>query len=159
MSEVVSKVSIPQMMGDIDAAVAWVEKSGKGAVSKLAVTGFCWGGWANWHFAAHKATLKAAVPWYGHIIRQGVAKNPIDVVKDLKCPVMGLYGGKDQGIPLDTVEMIQSEAKKAGKNVQIHVYPDAGHGFHADYRPSYRETDAKDGWRRMHDFFKANGVA
>jgi carboxymethylenebutenolidase len=159
MSEVVSKVSIPQMMSDIDSAVTWAEKSGRGATSKLGVTGFCWGGWAAWHYAAHQPKLKAAVPWYGHIIRQGVARNPIDVVKDLKCPVLGLYGGKDQGIPLDTVEMMQSEAKKAGKKVQIHVYPDAGHGFHADYRPSYREADAKDGWKRMLDWFKANGAA
>ena len=86
-------------------------------------------------------------------------KHPIDLVKDMKAPVLGLYGGKDQGIPNDTVQMMESELKKAGKKAEIVMYPEAPHGFNADFRGTYREADAKDGWKRMLDWFKANGVS
>jgi len=158
MSEVVSKVKYPELMADIDAAVAWAEKN-KGDVGKLAITGFCWGGSVVWLYGAHQAKLKAGVAWYGHVIRQGWTRNPIDAAKELKAPVLGLYGGKDQGIPMDQVEMMQAELKKASSKSSIHVYPEAGHGFNADFRGSYREADAKDGWKRMLDWFKANGAA
>jgi len=161
LSEVISKVPDAQVMGDLDAAAAWAEKN-KGNGAKLAITGFCWGGRIVWLYAAHSAKLKAGVAWYGRIVGTGNAmtpKNPIDLAKDLKAPVLGLYGGKDQGIPVDTVEMMQSEAKKAGNKTEIHIYPNSGHGFNADYRPSYNADDAKDGWARMLAWFKANGAA
>jgi len=162
VTDIVSKVSDAQVMGDFDAALAWAEKSGKADAAKLAITGFCWGGRIVWLYAAHQPKLKAGVAWYGRLVGTGNAmtpKNPLDLVKDLKAPVLGLYGGKDQGIPNDTVEMMQSELKKANSKSQIHVYADSPHGFNADYRPSYREADAKDGWKRMLDWFKANGAA
>ncbi|MCW5772130.1 MAG: dienelactone hydrolase family protein [Rhodospirillaceae bacterium] len=158
MSDIVAKVAIPKMLTDIDAAVEFAGKN-KGNTDKLAVTGFCWGGWATWLYAEHQPKLKAAAAWYGHIMRPGVARNPIDGVKDLKCPVLGLYGAKDQGIPLDTVEMMASEAKKAGKTVEMKVYADAGHGFNADYRASYKKADAEDAWQRMLAWFKKYGAA
>jgi carboxymethylenebutenolidase len=158
MSEVVSKVKYPELMADIDGAVAWAEKN-KGDAGKLAITGFCWGGSVVWLYAAHQPKLKAGVAWYGHVIRQGWTRNPIDAAKELKAPVLGLYGGKDQGIPMDQVEMMQAELKKANSKSMIHVYPEAGHGFNADFRNSYREADAKDGWAKMLAWFKANGAA
>jgi len=142
--------------------VAWAEKSGKAKVDKLAITGFCWGGRIAWLYAAHQPKLKAAAAWYGRIVGTSSAitpKNPIDLVKDMKAPVLGLYGAKDQGIPVDTVEMMESELKKAGKKAEFKIYPDAGHAFNADYRSSYNKAAAEDGWKRMLDWFKANGAA
>lgn len=157
-AEVVSKAKPDQMNGDIDAAMGWAAKN-KGNASKMAITGFCFGGSVVWSYAAHQPNLKAGAAWYGHFMRQGWPKNPIDMVKDLKAPVLGIYGGKDQGIPNDQVEMMQSELKKANSKSQIIVYPDAGHGFNADYRPSYRAADAKDAWAKMLAWFKQHGAA
>jgi carboxymethylenebutenolidase len=159
MSDVVGKVQVPRMLSDIDAAVAFAESSGKGDVARLGVTGFCWGGWAAWLYAEHQAKLKAAVSWYGFVLRPGVSTNPLDGAEELKCPVLGLYGAKDPGNPRDTLEMMETAAKKAGKTVSIHIYPDAGHGFNADYRTSYNKADALDGWARMLAWFKQYGAA
>lgn len=161
ISEVFAKIPDAQIMSDLDASMEWAAKN-KGNAEKLAITGFCWGGRVVWLYAAHQPKLKAGVAWYGRLI--GAAnpmnpKHPIDVVKDLKAPVLGLYGGKDGGIPNDTVEQMQAELKKANSKSMIHVYPEAGHGFNADFRGSYREADAKDGWARMLAWFKQAGVA
>lgn len=161
ISEIVAKVPDAQVMSDLDATMEWAGKN-KGNADKVAITGFCWGGRIVWLYAAHSAKLKAGVAWYGRVVGQAsplTPKNPIDVVADIKAPVLGLYGGKDQGIPNDTVQMMESELKKAGKKAQIVMYPEAPHGFNADFRATYREADAKDGWKRMLDWFKANGVS
>jgi carboxymethylenebutenolidase len=159
---IVSKVPDAEVMSDLDAAVAYAKASGKGDTARLAVTGFCWGGRIVWLYAAHNPSLKAAVAWYGPIDRPRTElqpKYPIDLTADLKAPVLGLYGGADQGIPVDSVEKMQEACKKAGKTCEIKIYPDAPHGFNADYRPSYRADDAKDGWTRMLAWFKDHGVA
>jgi carboxymethylenebutenolidase len=160
IGEVVSKVPDNQVMSDLDAAVAWAGKN-NGDASKLGVTGFCWGGRIVWLYAAHNPNLKAGVAWYGRLASASnplTPTQPIDVVKDLKAPVLGLYGGKDQGIPVADVEKMRAALKAAGSKSEIHLYSEAPHGFHADYRPSYREADAKDGWKRMLAWFKKNGV-
>jgi carboxymethylenebutenolidase len=160
-SKVVSKVPDAQVMSDLDAAVEWAEKSGSGDTSRLGITGFCWGGRIVWLYAAHNARLKAGVAWYGRLVGQYTEmtpKHPVDVAADLKAPVLGLYGGADTGIPLDTVEKMRAALKAAGKTSEIVVYPDAPHGFHADYRPSYRKEAAEDGWKRMQAWFKKHGV-
>lgn len=161
ISTVVSKVPDEQVLSDLDAAAAWAKKSGKGDTSKLAVTGFCWGGRIVWLYAAHNPDLKAGVAWYGRLV--GMAddlhpKHPLDLVASLKAPVLGLYGGADMGIPVDTVEKMQKALKDAKQPSEIIVYPDTPHGFNADYRPSYREDKAKDGWKRMLAWFEKNGV-
>jgi carboxymethylenebutenolidase len=161
VAEIVSKVPDAQVMSDLDATAEWASKN-KGDANKLGITGFCWGGRVVWLYAAHSANLKAGVAWYGRVVGQANAmspKHPMDLVKDIKAPVLGLYGGKDQGIPVDDVKMMESELKKAGKKAEIVIYPEAPHGFNADFRGTYREADAKDGWKRMLDWFKANGVA
>jgi carboxymethylenebutenolidase len=161
ISEIVAKVPDAQVMSDLDATMEWAGKN-KGNADKVAITGFCWGGRIVWLYAAHQPKLKAGVAWYGRIVGTSnpmSPKNPIDLVKEMKAPVLGLYGGKDQGIPVDTVEMMESEMKKAGKKAEIKIYPDAPHGFNADFRGTYREADAKDGWKRMLDWFKAHGVS
>jgi carboxymethylenebutenolidase len=158
--EVVSKVPDSQVMSDLDATAEWVPKNG-GDASKLAITGFCWGGRIVWMYAAHNPNLKAGVAWYGRLITpptEMAPTNPIDVADKLKAPVLGLYGGKDQGIPQESVEKMRAALKAAGSKSSITVYPEAGHGFHADYRASYREVDAKDAWQRMLIWFKKNGV-
>lgn len=162
ISKVVSKVPDKQVMGDLDAAVAWAKKSGKGDTAKLGITGFCWGGRIVWLYAAHNKDLKAGVAWYGRLVNQPDQlhpKNPIDIVADLKAPVLGLYGAADTGIPVDSVEKMKKALKDANKEAEIVLYPDTPHGFHADYRPSYRKEQAEDGWKRLLDWFKKHGVA
>ena len=159
--KVVSKVPDAQVMSDLDRAAAWAEKDG-GDTSRLAITGFCWGGRIVWLYAMHSDKLKAGAAWYGKVATPSAPLQPtipIEGAKNLKAPVLGLYGGKDQSIPLDTVEMMRDAIRAAHKDSEIHVYPDAEHGFNADYRPSYNEADAKDGWKRMLAFFHKHGAA
>jgi carboxymethylenebutenolidase len=161
-AEIVSKVPDAQVLADLDAAAAWAEQSGKGDTGRLGITGFCWGGRIVWLYAAHAARLKAGVAWYGRLVGQASAltpRHPLDAAADLKAPVLGLYGGADAGIPLDTVETMRRALQAAGGRSEIVVYPDTPHAFNADYRPSYRRAAAEDGWRRMLDWFKRHGVA
>ena len=160
---IVSKVPDAQVMSDIDAAVAWAKESGKGDASRLGITGFCWGGRIVWLYAAHNPQLKAGVAWYGRLVGEPnelQPKYPLDVAAAIKAPMLGLYGGADQGIPVETVEQMRQALKAAGNNKsEIIVYPDTPHAFHADYRPSYRKQPAEDGWKRLHAWFKKYGVA
>jgi carboxymethylenebutenolidase len=160
-AEVVNKVPDAQVMSDLDAAVAWAAKSGAGDPARVAVTGFCWGGRITWLYAAHSKTLKAGVAWYGRLDGQRTElqpQYPIDVAKQLHAPVLGLYGGKDQGIPLADVDAMKAALAAAKSPSEIVVYPDAGHGFLADYRPSYDAHAAADGWTRCVAWFRAHGV-
>ena len=160
LSGVVAKTPDAGVMSDLDACVAWTGKNG-GDASRLGITGFCWGGRITWLYAAHNPRVKAGVAWYGRIdspANEVTPKHPIDIAAEIKAPVLGLYGGADQGIPLDDVEAMRDAIKKAAGKSQIHVYADAPHAFHADYRPTYRKTQADDGWKRMQAWFKANGV-
>jgi carboxymethylenebutenolidase len=162
ISKVVSKVPDAQVLSDLDATVAWVKASGKGDTNRLGATGFCWGGRIVWLYAAHNPNLKAGVAWYGRIVSPPDPlhpKNPIDLAGSLKAPVLGLYGGADTGIPVETVERMRTALKDANKTAEIIVYPDTPHGFNADYRPTYRKDKAEDGWQRMLDWFKKHGVA
>ncbi len=161
ISEVVSKVPDKQVMSDLDAAVEWAKKN-KGDTSKLAITGFCWGGRIVWLYAAHNKDLKAGTAWYGRLVGKATdlqPKYPIDLVESLKAPVLGLYGGADMGIPNDTVEQMKKALKDAKKDSEIILYPDTPHGFNADYRPTYRKDKAEDGWKKMLEWFKKHGVA
>jgi len=161
IAQVVSKVPDAQIMSDLDATVAWAGKSG-GNANAVAITGFCWGGRVVWLYAAHSSTLKSGVAWYGRLVGptdELHAKNPIDVAGALHAPVLGLYGGADTGIPQDSVERMRDALKAAKQPAEIIVYPDAPHGFHADYRDSYRGAPATDGWKRMLTWFKQHGVA
>jgi len=159
---IVSKVPDAQVMSDLDATVAYAKKSGKGNTSKLGITGFCWGGRIVWLYAAHNPQLKAGVAWYGRLVGNATElqpKHPIDLAAQLNAPVLGLYGGKDQGIPLDTIEKMRAAIKAANGKSEIIVYPEAGHGFNADYRPGYDKQAAQDGWRRLQEWFKKYGAA
>ena len=162
VSRVVSKVPDRQVMEDLDATVAWVKKSGDGETDKLGITGFCWGGRIVWLYAAHNPNLKAGVAWYGRLVGdldELHPKNPLDLAGSLHAPVLGLYGGADPGIPLETVERMRQALRAAQKPCEIVVYPDAPHGFHADYRSSYQKEAASDGWKRLLSWFEAHGVA
>ncbi|MDC4203277.1 MAG: dienelactone hydrolase family protein [Candidatus Manganitrophus sp.] len=160
--KVVSRVPDAQVMADLDAAADWAGKSGKGDLKRLGITGFCWGGRIVWLYAAHSPQLKAGVAWYGRLVGQESdlqPQHPIDVAAKLKAPVLGLYGGADTGIPIETVERMRQALKAAGGGSEIVVYPDAPHAFHADYRPSYRKEAAQDGWKRMLEWFQRHGAA
>ena len=164
MSEVIAKVPDAQVMGDLDASVAWAR--GQGAdTGKLAITGFCWGGRITWLYAAHNPAVKAGAAWYGRLVGPTSALNPahpVDLAGKLNGPVLGLYGGQDGGIPLDTVDKMKAAlagGSAAAKRSEFVVYPDAPHAFNADYRPSYRKDAAEDGWKRCLAWFKAQGVA
>ena len=158
---VVAQVPDAQVMADLDATFAWASKNG-GDGSKLGITGFCWGGRIVWLYAAHSPRLTAGVAWYGRLT--GVVDDlhpvhPLDLVKSIKAPVLGLYGAEDQGIPVEMVEMMQDELKAAKHPSEIIIYPNAPHAFHSDYRASYRQEPAQDGWKRLQAWFKKYGVA
>ncbi len=158
LSSIVSKVPDAQVMADLDACAEWAATRG-GDAARLAITGFCWGGRITWLYAAHNPRLKAGVAWYGRLDgapSDNQPRHPIDIAANLNAPVLGLYGGQDQGIPLDDVEAMREAIKAAGKPGDIIVYPDAPHAFHADYRPSFRKTEAEDGWKRLLEWFSKN---
>lgn len=160
--QVVVRVPDAQVASDLDATVAWARTIKEASTSKLGITGFCWGGRQVWLYAAHNPRLKAAVAWYGPLARPVsdlTPKNPPDVVDQINVPVLGLYGGADQGIPVDSVEKLEAALKAAKKPCEIVIYPDAPHAFNADYRPSYRPAAAADGWKRMLAWFKKYGVS
>lgn len=154
---VAAQVPDVQVMSDLDACVEFAKDSGKGDVTKLHITGFCWGGRIVWLYAAHSKQLKSAVAWYGRLEgdkNELQPEHPLDVAGKLNAPVLGLYAGKDVGISLASVEKMRSALKSSKMPTEIVVYPEAQHGFHADYRPSYKEDDAKDGWQRLLAWFK-----
>ncbi len=162
--EIVGKVPDSQVMSDLDDCVAWAKKNG-GNTKKLSITGFCWGGRIVWLYAAHNKKVDAGAAWYGRLVANpNAAKNdlqptmPIDIAKDLKVPVIGFYGGLDQGIPLDSVQRMQDELKKGKSKSEIVVYPNANHGFHADYRPSFNKESSEDAWAKLQNWFKKNGA-
>ena len=159
---IVAKVPDAQVMSDLDACVEYARRSGEGDVAKLGVTGFCWGGRIVWLYAAHNPLVKAGAAWYGRLTgdtSELSPKHPIDIAADLKAPVLGLYAGKDQGIPLESVERMRKALEAAAVDSEIIVYPQAQHGFHADYRPMYKEDDAKDGWQQLLAWFRKYGAA
>ncbi|AEG92375.1 dienelactone hydrolase family protein [Ramlibacter tataouinensis] len=162
-AELVSKVPDAQVMADLDGALKWAAANG-GDVSKAGITGFCWGGRITWLYAA-QGPVKAGVAWYGRLVGSAgelTPRHPVDVAAQLKAPVLGLYGGADTGIPLDTVDKMKTAltaGSPAAKASQFVVYPDAPHAFHADYRASFRQGPAEDGWKRALAWFKAHGVA
>lgn len=160
LSGIIAKTPDAGVMADLDACVAWAGKNG-GDTTRLAITGFCWGGRITWLYAAHNPALKAGVAWYGRLdgeINDRTPKYPLDLAAEFKAPVLGLYGGADQGIPLDDVDAMKDALAKAGSKSQIHVYEGAPHAFHADYRPTYRKEPAEDGWKRLLAWLRQNGV-
>ena len=163
LSELVAKVPDAQVLGDLDATVRWAGAHG-GDLARVGITGFCWGGRITWLYAAH-GPVKAGVAWYGRLVGQAselTPKHPVEIAPILKAPVLGLYGEKDTGIPLDTVDKMKaalSSGSPQAKASEFVVYPEAPHAFHADYRPSYRKEAAEDGWKRALAWFKTHGVA
>ena len=160
LSNLVSKVPDAQVLADLDHVANWAARTG-GDAHRLLITGFCWGGRISWLYAAHNPQLKAAVAWYGKLLGDKTLnspKHPVDVATDLNAPVLGLYGAKDTGIPLDTVETMRQALRAANANAEIIVYPEAGHAFNADYRPSYHAESARDGWQRMLEWFTRYGA-
>jgi carboxymethylenebutenolidase len=163
LDKITGKTPDAQVKGDLDACVAWAAKQGADT-GRLAVTGFCWGGRITWLYAAHNPAVKAGVAWYGKLVGPANAitpKHPTELVAQLKAPVLGLYGGLDTGIPLETVEAMEKALQQGSppaRASEIHVYDNAPHAFHADYRPSYRKAEAEDGWQRMLVWFRKNGV-
>lgn len=164
IAEVIARVPDAQVMGDLDAAVAWAGANG-GDTARLGVTGFCWGGRITWLYTAHNPAVKAGVAWYGQLLgapNELKPKNPIDLVGGLNAPVLGLYGAEDAGIPVAAVDQMKAAlaaGNAAARASRFVVYPGAPHAFHADYRPSYRKDAAEDGWKRCVAWFRANGAA
>ncbi|MBV8850644.1 MAG: dienelactone hydrolase family protein [Methylobacteriaceae bacterium] len=161
VSELVNKVPDAQVTGDLDATLAYAKSTGKADTSRAAVIGFCWGGRQVWMYAAHNPSLKAGAAFYGPLVGQPndmKPKNPTDIAGSLKVPVLGLYGGKDQGITAEHVQAMREALKSSSSKSEIIVYPDAPHGFNADYRPSYRKDDAQDAWAKATAWFKGHGA-
>ena len=161
IAKVVSKVPDAQVMADLDATVKWVGNHTKGDVSHLAITGFCWGGRITWLYCAHNPLVKAGIAWYGKLkgpSSELQPSHPIDIVPQLSVPVLELYGGMDNGIPLDSVEQMKTLLAAGNSHSEIHIYADASHAFFADYRPSYHEASAVDGGKRLQDWLTDHGM-
>ena len=168
ITSVVEKVPDEQVLSDLDATVAWAAANPHADTGRLGITGFCWGGRFVWVYSAHHPGVRAGVAWYGRLVGAGpgmlgrIAQGrtyPIDVADRLHGPVLGLHGDKDMSIPMPNVEQMRSALAAAGDPSELLVYPGADHGFHADYRPQYHATAAADGWQRMLDWFRHQGVA
>ncbi len=164
IQKIVGKVPDAQVMSDLDAAAAWAGKN-KGKTNKMAVTGFCWGGRIVWLYARHNPKIKAGAAWYGQLVKRANAPDdplhpiaPVEFAKDLTVPVLGLYGGLDKGIPLDGVHRMQDELKKGRSKSEIVVFPNADHGFLADYRPSFNKESAEDAWAKLQAWFRKHGA-
>ena len=160
IKEVVSKVPDAQVMTDLDACVAYAKANG-GNTDKLGITGFCWGGRITWMYAAYNPQVKAGAAWYGRLVGDKTVltpSNPVDVASTIRGAVLGLYGGKDEGIPMATIEQMKAALALGSSKSEFIVYPNSGHAFHADYRPSYVEADAKDGFARTLAWFRSRGV-
>jgi carboxymethylenebutenolidase len=156
--KVVSRVPDAQVLSDLDFTLAWAGKN-QGQPEHAGITGFCWGGRIVWLYAAHNPQIKAGVAWYGRLVGETTPLQPqfpIDIASTLKVPVLGLYGGADEGISQASVEKMR---KAVTAPSEIIVYPDTPHGFHADYRPSYRKEAAEDGWNKLQAWFKKYGAA
>lgn len=161
--QIVGAADYEQVMGDLSATLEWVSQQGWARDGKVGITGFCWGGKVVWQAAARFSVIGAGVAWYGRLAPAPDATPaqvsagqpwPVDLADDLKAPVLGLYGGQDQGIPMDSVERMRQALARAGQTgSRIVVYPNAPHGFHADYRSSYVEADARDGWSKLLETF------
>ncbi|WEK40920.1 MAG: dienelactone hydrolase family protein [Candidatus Brevundimonas colombiensis] len=161
--QIVGAAGYEQVMGDLSATLEWVSQQGWARDGKVGITGFCWGGKVVWQAAARFSVIGAGVAWYGRLAPAPEATPaqvsagqpwPVDLADDLKAPVLGLYGGQDQGIPMDSVERMRQALARAGQTgSRIVVYPNAPHGFHADYRSSYVEADARDGWSKLLETF------
>jgi carboxymethylenebutenolidase len=161
MTEIVAKTPDAEVASDLDATLRFAAASGVADVERSAVAGFCWGGRQAWLYAAHNPRLKAAVAWYGPLaypVSPSQPNNPPDVVDGLKVPTLGLYGGQDKNIPLGQIEAMRAKLAAAGDASRIVVYPDAGHAFFADYRPSYVKADAEASWREATTWLKAHGL-
>jgi len=140
-----------ELMSDLDATVQWAKSQG-GNTDRLGIIGFCRGGRTVWLYAAHSPSLKAGVAFYGSLVdpqNPGWPKSPTQLASEMKAPVLGLYGEADQGIPVAQVEQMKSNLQAAGKTAEFKIYPGAPHGFHADYRASYRKDAADDAWNQM----------
>jgi carboxymethylenebutenolidase len=159
---IVNTKSDAELVADLDAAVAWAKSQG-GDTSRLGIIGFCRGGRTVWIYSAHNSNLKAGVAFYGPVVDAPAQKalwpkSATELAPDMKAPVLGLYGEADQGIPVATVEAMKSALQAAGKKAEFKIYAGAPHGFHADYRPSYRQDAAEDAWNQLTAWFKANKV-
>ena len=148
-----------ELYSDLDATAAWA-KSQHGNGNRLGVMGFCRGGRSVWHYSTHNPDLKAGVAFYGTLVDTSPAapKSSIDMAAEVKEPVLGLYGADDAGIKLDQIAKMEEALKAANKTFEFIVYSGAPHGFHADYRPSYRKDAAEDAWNQMTHWFKKYGV-
>ncbi len=158
--EVVKRVPDAGVLADLDASLAWAARNG-GDTGRAVITGFCWGGRIVWLYSAHNPDLRAGVAWYGRLVgaeREETPTHPIDVASREHRPVLGLYGGADKGIPDETVFEMRKKLVAAGGDTEILVFPAAPHGFHADYRQSYRPLAAAEGWRRMLEWFERHGA-
>lgn len=158
-----SKIPDTQSMTDIDSTVTWAGKN-NGNTKKVSITGFCWGGRIVWLYAAHNPKIKAGAAWYGRLaptpnspVNALQPTTPMDHINELTVPIIGFYGGLDTGITVDSVQRMQDAVKKAGKSKsELIVYPNAMHGFFADYRPSYNKQSAEDAWPKLLEWFKKN---
>jgi carboxymethylenebutenolidase len=153
---IVNSKTDDELFADLDATTAWAKAQG-GNTDRLGIMGFCRGGRTVWRYSTHNPNLKAGVAFYGSLAdppNEAMPLNAIGTAKDVKEPVLGLYGAEDAGISADHIDQMKKALAAAGKTAEFKIYPGAPHGFHADYRPSYRKEAAEDGWKQMTSWFQ-----
>ena len=158
---IVSQVPDHQVMQDLDACVDWAIETGLSNPQRMGITGFCWGGRIVWLYATHNSSIKAGAAWYGRLenqITKNQPRHPYELVNELNCPVLGLYGGQDHIIPEKLVDQMNRRLQKAKNPSTILIYPESGHGFYADYRSSYNEKDALSAWKELLAWFRKYGI-
>ncbi len=146
---------------DLEAAAAHL-RGLSGATAKVGAIGFCSGARQTLLFACSSNKVDAAVDCWGGFIHRATPdaettssrpKPILDMVGQLHCPLFGVFGEEDQNPAVALSEELRTRAQRAGKDVTIKVYKNAGHAFLADYRPSYREQPAQELWSDAVEFF------
>ncbi len=142
-----------QVLADLQASLDWLAGRPETSGRKLGITGFCMGGKYAVLAACSCSGLSAAVPWYGMLtvgeVDERNPEHPLDALGRLGCPLLGLFGKEDPIVPLAEVEELERRAAGLEHEVEVVVYPGAGHAFANDTRPdAYRPEAAADAWAR-----------
>jgi carboxymethylenebutenolidase len=147
------------MVGDTEAAVKWI-RAQSDHNGKVGIFGSCSGGRHAFIYACQRKDVDACVElWGGRVVMDKEELNaktpvaPVEMTKDLSCPLLGIFGNDDRAPSPEQVNQHEAELKKYGKMHAFYRYDGAGHGIFYWHRPLYRPEQAMDGWSKVFAFF------